>query len=145
MGVAGIIIALNPIFQIIAMIVNGRIIDYPKISERMLLAVGFVLSALTLICYAIGSNKGSIFIFILGQVCLGFAWGCIYTGSNKYIVNRAPMDRAFYTGIWITNLQVAKIISYQVFAFLWIIFSPVAVLPYAILFPIIGFILVFWL
>ncbi|MHA2008837.1 MAG: MFS transporter [Promethearchaeota archaeon] len=144
-GVTGIIIALNPIFQIIAMIVGGRIVDYPRISERLMIAVGFVLSSLTLLCYAFGSFTGSILVFILGQVCLGFAWGCIFTGGNKYIVNRAPMDRAFYTGIWMTNLQVAKIISYQVFAFLWLIFSPTMVLPYAALIPLIGLSLVFWL
>lgn len=144
-GVTGIIIALNPIFQIIAMVVNGRIIDYPRISERMMIAVGLVLSSLTLLCYAIGSVTDSIFIFVLGQVFLGFAWGCIFTGGNKYIVNRAPMDRAFYTGIWMTNLQVAKITSYQVFAFLWLIFSPTMVLPYAALIPLIGLMFVFWL
>lgn len=144
-GVAGLIIALNPIFQIIAMVVGGRIVDYPRISERLMIALGLVLSSLTLFCYAIGSVTGSIFIFVLGQVCLGFAWGCIFTGSNKYIVNRAPMDRAFYTGIWMTNLQVAKIISYTVFAFLWLIFSPTMVLPYAALIPLIGLTLIFWL
>jgi len=141
----GIVIALNPILQVVAMLVNGRIIDKPKISEKLMLAIGFILSSLTLLCYSIGSATGSIFYFILGQICLGFAWGSIYTGALKYIVNRAPMDRALYMGIWITNLQVAKIVAYQVFAFLWIIFSPVAVLPYAILFPLIGFILVYWL
>jgi MFS family permease len=144
-GLAGIVIALNPILQVVAMVVNGRMIDNPKISERMMLAVGFILSSLVLLCYAIGSATGFIFYFILGQICLGFAWGCIYTGALKYIVNRAPLDRAFYMGIWITNLQIAKIIAYQVFAFLWIIFSPAAVLPFAVLIPLIGFILVYWL
>lgn len=144
-GLVGILIALDPILQVVAMIVNGRMIDNPKISEKLMLAIGFILSSLTLLCYAIGSATGSIFYFILGQICLGFGWGCIYTGALKYIVNRAPLDRALYMGIWITNLQVAKIISYQVFAFLWFIFSPVAVLPFAALIPLIGFILVYWL
>lgn len=144
-GLVGILIALNPILQVVAMIVNGRMIDNPKISEKLMLAIGFILSSLTLLCYAIGSATGSIFFFILGQICLGFGWGCIYTGALKYIVNRAPLDRALYMGIWITNLQVAKIISYQVFAFLWFIFSPVAVLPFAVLISLIGFILVYWL
>jgi len=141
----GFIIALNPILQVIAMIVNGKLIDNPKISEKLMLAFGFVLSSLTLLFYSIGSATGSIYSFILGQICLGFAWGAIYTGALKYIVNRAPMDRALYQGIWITNLQVAKILAYQVFAFLWIIFSPVAVLPYAVLIPLIGLILAYWL
>ena len=144
-GLVGIVIAINPILQVLAMLVNGRIIDNPKISEKLMLAVGFILSSLTLLGYALGSATGSIFYFIIGQICLGFAWGSIYTGALKYIVNRAPMDRALYMGIWITNLQVAKIISYQVFAFLWIIFSPVAVLPYAVLIPLIAFILLYWL
>ena len=144
-GLVGIVIAINPILQILAMLVNGKIIDNPKISEKLMLAVGFILSSLTLLGYALGSATGSIFYFIIGQICLGFAWGSIYTGALKYIVNRAPMDRALYMGIWITNLQVAKIISYQVFAFLWIIFSPVAVLPYAVLIPLIAFILLYWL
>jgi len=144
-GLAGIVIAFNPIFQVVAMIVNGRIIDNPKISEKLMLAIGFILSSLTLLCYTLGSTTGSIYYFILGQICLGFAWGSIYTGALKYIVNRAPMDRALYMGIWITNLQVAKIIAYQVFAFLWIIFSPAAVLPFAALIPLIGVILVYWL
>jgi len=144
-GLVGIVIAINPILQILAMLVNGRIIDNPKISEKLMLAVGFILSSLTLLGYALGSATGSIFYFIIGQICLGFAWGSIYTGALKYIVNRAPMDRALYMGIWITNLQVAKIISYQVFAFLWIVFSPVAVLPYAVLIPLIAFILLYWL
>jgi len=144
-GIAGIIIALNPIFQIVAMVAMGRLIDNPKITERIMMGFGFILSVLTLLCYAGGSLTGSIFIFIIGQICLGFSWGCIFTGGNKYIVNRAPMDRAFYTGIWITNLQVAKIISYQVFAFLWLIFSYTTVLPYAALIPLIGLILIFWL
>ncbi|MCK4383625.1 MAG: MFS transporter [Candidatus Lokiarchaeota archaeon] len=144
-GLAGVVIALNPILQVAAMLVNGRLIDNPKISEKLMLATGFVLSSLTLLCFAGGTATGNILYFILGEICLGFSWGCIYTGALKYIVNRAPMDRALYMGIWITNLQVAKIISYQVFAFLWIIFTPVAVLPYAVLIPLIGFILLFWL
>ena len=144
-GLSGIVIALNPIFQAVAMIIMGRVIDRPKISERIMLAVGFSLSAFTLICYAIGMATGSIFIFIIGQVSLGFSWGCIYTGAVKYIVNRAPRDRAFYMGIWMTDLQIAKIISYLAFTFLWLIFTPAMVLPYAIIAPIIGIILVLWL
>lgn len=142
---AGLIIALNPFFQIIAMIVNGRIIDNPRISERLMLGTGFILSALTLFLYAGGSATGSIALFVIGQVCLGFSWGCVYTGGFKYIVNRAPKDRAFYMGIWITNLQVAKIISYQVFAFLWITLLPTTVLPFAAFIPLVGLLLVFWL
>ncbi len=144
-GLAGFIIALNPILQILAMVLSGRIIDNPKISEKIMLAVGFILSALTLFCYAGGSATGNIIFFIMGQICLGFAWGCIYTGAVKYIVNRAPLDRAFYMGIWITDLQVAKIISYLVFAFLWVIFSPTLVLPYAALIPLVGLVFVLWL
>jgi MFS family permease len=147
-GLAGVVIALNPMLQVVAMVINGRIIDNPNISEKILLAFGFILSALTLFCYTGGSATGNIFLFILGQICLGFGWGCIYTGAVKYIVNRAPRDRAFYMGIWITDLQIAKIISYQVFAFLWIIFfnnSPALSLPYAAIFPLIGLVLVYWL
>jgi len=146
-GMAGVIIALNPILQIIAMIINGRLIDNPKISERLMLAVGFILSALTLLSYFVGSTTGNIAFFILGQICVGFGWGFIYTGAVKYIVNRAPLDRAFYMGIWITDLQIAKIVSYITFAFLWEIveLSPTFVLPFAVIGPLIGFVLVFWL
>ena len=146
-GLAGFVIALNPILQIVAMVIMGRLIDNPKISEKLLLAVGFILSALTLFCYTGDSATSNITFFIMGQICLGFAWGCIYTGAVKYIINRAPLDRAFYMGIWITDLQVAKIISYQVFAFLWIIvsYSYASVLPFAAIFPLIGLILVYWL
>ena len=141
----GIVIAINPIFQVVAMIVNGRLIDNPKISERTMLGIGFILSSLTLLFYAGGVSTGNIILFILGQICLGFAWGCIYTGGLKYIVNRAPMDRAFYMGVWTGNLQVAKILSYQVFAFLWFIYSPVLVLPFAAIIPLLGLLLIFWL
>ncbi len=141
----GIVIALNPILQVVAMVINGRIIDNPKISEKMMLAVGFVLSSLTLLCYGMGSATGLISYFILGQISLGFAWGCIYTGAVKYIINRAPMDRAFYMGIWITDLQVAKITSYIIFTFIWIIYSPTLTLPFAMFIPLIGLALVYWL
>ncbi|MHA2281835.1 MAG: MFS transporter [Promethearchaeota archaeon] len=147
-GLAGFVIALNPILQVVAMVINGRIIDKPKISEKSMLAFGFILSALTLFCYSGGSATGNIFLFILGQICLGFAWGCIYTGAVKYIVNRAPLDRAFYMGIWITDLQIAKIISYNFFAFLWIVFfNNIAELslPFAAIGPLIGLVLVYWL
>ncbi|MFX0082615.1 MAG: MFS transporter [Candidatus Hodarchaeota archaeon] len=144
-GLTGVVIALNPILQVLAMVIMGRLVDNPKISEKLMLAAGFSLSALTLFCYAGGSATGNITFFILGQLCLGFGWGCIYTGAVKYIVNRAPLDRAFYMGIWITDLQVAKISSYLVFAFLWFIFSPTLVLPYAALIPLIGVVLTFWL
>ncbi len=143
--VAGVLIALNPLFQVVAMIVNGKVIDNPRISERTMLGSGFVLSALTLFCYAGGFATGSIVLFVIGQVSLGFSWGCVYTGGFKYIVNRAPQDRAFYMGIWITNLQVAKISSYLVFAFLWITFTPIGILPYAALIPLVGLVIVFWL
>ena len=141
----GIIIALNPILQAVAMVINGRLVDNPKISEKLLLAVGFVLSTLTLLCYGMGSATSLIIYFILGQISLGFAWGCIYTGAVKYIVNRAPMDRAFYMGIWIADLQVAKITSYLIFTFIWVIFSPPLTLPFAALIPLIGLVLVYWL
>ena len=144
-AIVGVIIALNPLFQVFAMIVNGRFIDNPRISERLMLGTGFILSALTLFLYAGGSATGSIALFVIGQICLGFSWGCVYTGALKYIVNRAPQDRAFYMGIWITNLQVAKISSYIVFGSLWFIFSPTMVLPYAALIPLVGLIIVFWL
>ncbi|GAH16263.1 unnamed protein product, partial [marine sediment metagenome] len=97
-GLVGIVIAINPILQVVAMIVNGRMIDNPKISVKLMLAVGFILSSLTLLFYSLGSATGSIIYFILGQICLGFAWGSISTGALKYIVNRAPMDRALYMG-----------------------------------------------
>jgi MFS family permease len=144
-GLAGIVIALNPIFQAIAMVIMGRLIDKPKISERIMLAVGFGLSALTLTLYAVGMVTGSIFTFVFAQVSLGFAWGCISTGAVKYIVNRAPRDRAFYMGIWMTDLQIAKISSYLAFTFLWLVFTPAMVLPYVVIAPIIGIILVLWL
>lgn len=145
-GLAGVVIALNPIFQVVAMVINGRIVDNSKISEKIMLVVGFILSALTLFCYAGGSATGNIILFILGQLCLGFAWGCIYTGAVKYIVNRAPNDRAFYMGIWITDLQIAKIISFQIFTFIWInLFTPAMTLPFAALIPLIGLVLVYWL
>jgi MFS family permease len=144
-GTTGFIIALNPIMQIVGMIINGRIIDNPKVSEKIMLGIGFILSALTLLCYTGGSITGNIAFFILGQVLLGFGWGCIYTGAVKYIMNRAPLDRAFYMGIWITDLQIAKIISYQAFAFLWLVFSYTLTLPFAAIFPILGLILVYWL
>jgi MFS family permease len=127
------------------MITNGRIIDNPKISEKSMLAIGCILSAFTLFFYAGGSLTGNIVLFIMGQICLGFAWGCIYTGAVKYIVNRAPMDRAFYMGIWITDLQIAKILSYQAFAFLWLFLPYTVVLPFAAIGPLIGLILVYWL
>ncbi|MHA1932503.1 MAG: MFS transporter, partial [Promethearchaeota archaeon] len=57
---AGIIIALNPIMQVLAMVISGRIIDNSKISEKLMLAIGFVLSTLTLLCYAMGSSTGLI-------------------------------------------------------------------------------------
>ncbi|MFW9825143.1 MAG: MFS transporter [Candidatus Thorarchaeota archaeon] len=144
-GLAGIVIALNPIFQAIAMVIMGRLIDNPKISERVMLAVGFGLSALTLTLYAVGMVTGSIFTFVSAQVCLGFSWGCISTGAVKYIVNKAPNDRAFYMGIWMTDLQIAKISSYLAFTFLWLVFTPAMVLPYVVISPIIGIILVLWL
>lgn len=144
-GLAGIVIALNPIFQAIAMVIMGRLIDNPKISERVMLAVGFGLSALTLTLYAVGMVTGSIFTFVSAQVCLGFSWGCISTGAVKYIVNKAPRDRAFYMGIWMTDLQIAKISSYLAFTFLWLVFTPAMVLPYVVISPIIGIILVLWL
>ncbi|MFW9784569.1 MAG: MFS transporter, partial [Candidatus Heimdallarchaeota archaeon] len=144
-GLAGIVIALNPIFQAIAMVIMGRLIDNPKISERIMLAVGFGLSALTLTLYAVGMLTGSIFTFVSAQVCLGFSWGCISTGAVKYIVNKAPNDRAFYMGIWMTDLQIAKISSYLAFTFLWLVFTPAMVLPYMVIAPIIGIILVLWL
>jgi MFS family permease len=141
----GIIIALNPILQVVAMVITGRIVDNPKFSEKILLAVGFILSSLTLLCYGMGSATGLISYFILGQISLGFAWGCIYTGAVKYIINRAPMDRAFYLGIWITDLQVAKITSYLIFTFIWVIYSPALTLPFAMFIPLVGLVLVYWL
>jgi MFS family permease len=147
-GLTGVVIALNPILQVLAMVIMGRLVDNPKVSERMMLAVGFVLSTLTLFSYAEGSMTGNITFFILGQFLLGFSWGCIYTGAVKYMVNQAPLDRAFYMGIWITDLQIAKIISYQVLSFLLFIFypiSPASLLIYAALIPLIGVILTFWL
>ncbi|MFX1344791.1 MAG: MFS transporter [Promethearchaeota archaeon] len=147
-GLTGVAIALNPILQILAMVIMGRLIDNPKISEKLMLAVGFTLSALTLFAYSGGSVTKNITFFILGQVCLGFSWGCIYTGALKYIMNRAPLDRAFYMGVWVTDLQVAKIIAYQILAFLLIILYPIpasSLLPYAALIPLIAVILTFWL
>jgi MFS family permease len=147
-GLAGVVVALNPIFQVLAMVIMGRVVDNPKISEKLLLAVGFSLSALTLLCYAGGSALGNIVFFIIGQVFLGFSWGCIYTGAVKYIVNRAPLDRAFYMGIWITDLQVAKIVAYQVLALILFIFAPISpamILPFAALIPLIAVIFTFGL
>ena len=141
----GIVIALNPILQVVAMVITGRIVDNPKFSEKILLAVGFILSSLTLLFYGIGSATSLISYFIFGQISLGFAWGCIYTGAVKYIINRAPLDRAFYMGIWITDLQIAKITSYLIFTFIWIIYTPAFTLPFAIFIPLIGLVLVYWL
>lgn len=144
----GIIIAINPISQIIAMIVVGRIIDNPKITEKIILAIGYGLSSIVLMAYFGGVVTEMIGFFVVAQICLGVAWGFIFTGANKYIVNRAHKDRAQYLGKFTFTLQFSKILAYIGFGFfLWRIegIIPQMFLPYLAIIPLIGIILVYWL
>lgn len=135
-GFSGIIIALNPIGQIAAMHVMGRVIDKPRVSERHVIATGFALTAGTLTLYAIGARAGSPGAFVAAQLCLALAWGCIQTGSYAYVVNRAPEARAKYMGHRDAVLQSAKLSALQVYALVFLAVPYVAVLPFTVFFPL---------
>ncbi|MHA1193598.1 MAG: MFS transporter [Promethearchaeota archaeon] len=141
----GIIVAINPLFQIFTMFVLGRLIDKAKITERLILSIGFSLTSISLILYMMGQLYSSALFFIIGQINLAFAWGCIQTGANKYIVNKVPRERAKFLGYFLTSMQVAKIISYLIFALLLAFFSYQLMFPFAALIPLIAAILVFQL
>ncbi|MHA1456366.1 MAG: MFS transporter [Promethearchaeota archaeon] len=144
-SIIGVIVAINPLFQILTMFLLGRLIDRAKVTVRLILATGFFLTSISLILYMIGQFFSSPLIFILGQINLAFAWGCIQTGTNKYIVNKAPRERAKYLGHFLTSMQVAKIISYLIFTVLLIFFSYQLMFPFAALIPLLAAILVFQL
>ncbi|MHA1671922.1 MAG: MFS transporter [Promethearchaeota archaeon] len=144
-SIIGIIIAINPLCQILTMFLLGRLIDKSKVTERLILSTGFSLTSISLMLYMIGQFFSSPLIFILGQINLALAWGCIQTGANKYIINKAPRERAKYLGYFLTSMQVAKIISYLIFAGLLVFFSYQIMFPFAMLIPLIAAIIVFWL
>jgi MFS family permease len=139
----GIIVAINPLVQVLAMVLMGRLIDKARITEKLMMAVGFFIAAITLICYMTGLIFSSLPIFIIGQIFIAFSWACIQTGSNKYIVNRVPRERAKYTGYFFTSMQIAKIIGLLLFSYLISYLSYQMILPFAAILPLIAAIIIF--
>ncbi|MHA1731566.1 MAG: MFS transporter [Promethearchaeota archaeon] len=136
-GLAGLIVALNPIGQVLSMYTMGRLVDSPMVSEKAMIMGGFALTAITLLFFTAGVFTRSPAPFIAGQICLAFAWGCINTGGTKYIVNRTSVEtRARFLGYKDASLQGSKLLAYQFYAFLWLFFTYQQVLPYAFLFPL---------
>ncbi len=139
----GIIVAINPLTQVLSMVLMGRLIDKAWITESLMMAIGFFLSGITLICYMTGFIYSSLLIFILGQVVLAFGWGCIQTGSSKYIINKAPDERAKYLGIFFTSMQLAKIGALLLFSYLIFFVSYQTILPFAAILPVIAALIIF--
>ncbi|GAB4318958.1 MAG: MFS transporter [Promethearchaeota archaeon] len=145
-SVAGTIVALNPLGQVVGMVLVGRLVDHPRVSEKATMGVGYLLSAATLASYALGVSAKTAWPFVAGQLFLSFGYACIATGANKYISNRTtPVDRARHMGYRDAAFQGSKLVAYPAFAALWTTYAYAQVLPFAVAFPLAAAVLVVFL
>jgi len=86
-GTMGIVNAVNPIIQILGMLLFGRLAD--RIGRKPIFSLGFGLSALVPVVYALSQSGWEI---ALGYMTLGIAFSSLYTGSAAYIGDRIPAE-----------------------------------------------------
>ncbi len=98
--ILGILYALNPVVQTIAMLIISRI----DARSVLLIRWGIVFSLITFLIYAISTTYHTIFV---GQLTLGVGWACLYLGSLLYLLNR-NVEKATSTGLLGSTISMAQ-------------------------------------
>jgi DHA1 family quinolone resistance protein-like MFS transporter len=97
----GIIYAVNAFGQFFIM----NLLD--KYDPSLLVAVGLASSALTFFTFELA---GSYWEIIPSQVLLATAWGCLYVGSLRYVMDRNK-EKATASGVLSSTMSISGIIG----------------------------------
>ncbi|MFX1520528.1 MAG: MFS transporter [Promethearchaeota archaeon] len=81
----GILIGLNNGLQAVAMAPIGKLSD--KIGRKPIIHLGLLGTSLVLVLYAIANG---LFILIIAQIILSFAFAGIFTGGSAFVADIAP-------------------------------------------------------
>ena len=87
-GSMGLLNALNPTMQIVAMLIFGRLAD--RIGRRRVFLLGFLLSTVVMVLYAVSRNAAGL---AAAFSTLGIAFPALYVGSTAYIGDRVPLEK----------------------------------------------------
>ena len=87
-GSMGLLNALNPTMQIVAMLIFGRLAD--RIGRRRVFLLGFLLSTVVMVLYAVSRNAAGL---AAAFSTLGFAFPALYIGSTAYIGDLVPLEK----------------------------------------------------
>ena len=97
----GIIYAVNAFGQFFVM----NLLD--KYDPSLLVAVGLASSALTFFTFELADSYWAI---IPSQVLLATAWGCLYVGSLRYVMDRSE-EKATASGILSSTMSVSGVVG----------------------------------
>jgi len=97
----GVIYAVNAFGQFFVM----NYVD--RFDPAFLVAVGLASSALTFFTFTLA---GSYWEIIPSQVLLATAWGCLYVGSLRYVMDRNP-EKATATGLLSSTMAISGMIG----------------------------------
>jgi len=101
MGWIGVIYAVNAFGQFFVM----SILD--KYDPTLLVAVGLASSAVTFYAFLM---VGSFWEILPAQLLLAAAWGCLYVGSLRYVMDRNK-EKATATGVLSSTMSISGIIG----------------------------------
>lgn len=143
-GATGVIISLNPVFQIAGMVIASLLLSRQKIKPLKMFSSGLLISAFVISMYTFAVAAGNGVFLIIGQSSLGFAWPLLIVGFDEYIINRVPWTkRANYVSMRITFMNFGKILgqfSYFIL-FEFLSMSRLSLFTMLIFFPFAGFLL----
>lgn len=101
MGWIGVIYAVNAFGQFFVM----SVLD--KYDPAMLVAIGLASSAVTFYAFLM---VGSFWEILPAQILLAAAWGCLYVGSLRYVMDRNK-EKATATGVLSSTMSISGIIG----------------------------------
>lgn len=117
-AVSGVIMSLNPSFQIPGMICAILLLSRLKVKPLFLFATGLLLSTLAVLFYAVTEATNGESFIILGQILIGFGWPTLIIGFEEYIIKNVDWyKRANYASYRQTFMNSGKVLG-QLFYFM---------------------------
>lgn len=142
-AVTGTIIALNPLFQILGMVLATTAIVKGARPLR-LFSGGVLFSMLVVLSYALGEGLRSGALVAIGQSMVGFAWPFLIIGFEEHVVRNVDWyKRANYTALRETFMNLGKVagllVYYTGFELLGV--DRLGIFTFLVFFPLAGFML----
>ncbi|MHA1369967.1 MAG: MFS transporter [Promethearchaeota archaeon] len=143
-SVSGIILSLNPLFQIFGMGLATFLLVKMHVKPLRLLSTGILLSTLVVLSFTMANALYNGAFLVIGQIMLGFGWPVLIIGVDEYIIKNVDWQkRANYITIRAVFMNLGKVLGQFMYFFAYeaLMLDRLMIFTILVFFPLTGFVL----